>query len=62
MLAAPIVTIYNRLQMQSSGKPNDTFEKKIRLMRESTDDLPLPVRLKSPALGQQSHPEHKSDD
>jgi hypothetical protein len=59
---ARVVTIYNRFQIQSSGKRNDTFQKMIQLMRESTNDLPLPLLLKSPAPGEQCHPEHKFGD
>jgi hypothetical protein len=56
--------------MQANGKPIDIFEKKIRLMRESTNDFPmillllllLLLLLKSPALVEQSHPEHEFAD
>jgi hypothetical protein len=62
MPPARVVTVYNHPQRQPSGKREDTFQKKIRLMRESRHILAQPLFLKSPALGEQSHPQHELGD
>jgi hypothetical protein len=62
MPPARVVTIDNHPQPQHSGKGEDTVQKKIRLMRESTKVFLPPLLLKSSALAEQCHPEHEFGD